>query len=507
MKRHRHVSEALDTYASQLRQCLARALERAQGSKKMKAIDWLALNYAMYFLDCSKLPALSAIAQAKRLVTESVVRVLRPQLFVDDGLEALLDRIVSETTSQDVEEAVKELASLHSARDMIAAAAEEDREMDGETSDDDDAERGGGVPSVAALLAVGSSALYWERCERYITAVSLQTVSFRRYALLPHHDRELQEALESTSRHDLPAVVADLHALSACPESPGVDPNYYTVCYSRANFLLGQQLMREFAAENKCAAPVLSAEQLLRQREAAELAEQRRLQFGSKEDDAQGTAVDFLPDDAYLAKVLEQENDTLEQDEDFNKDEIADYYLRHAAPVTVRVGGLPPPPPPQTTVRVGPAPGRGGHQPGGRTHISVNESGSETNLVSGLIKPHRYCKVKTGYSWSQYNKTHYDSKSNPPPKQVLWYEFVLFYPALAKTKRNLDSMFRVENTEKGNEDDYCIIVFSAGPPYADVAYRIVRKQWDRRPGGVRASFNDQGRFRLFFRFTGTSYRR
>ena len=496
MKRNRNTSEALDTYSAQLRQCASRALERAQGQKKMKAIDRLVIHYAMHYLDCTALPDLSPIAQAKRLITESVLRVLRPSLFVDEGLETLLDQIVSETTSQDVEETVKELSSLHSARDMIAAAAEEDSRAGDEF---DDAVDKDGV-SLSMVMSVGTSALFWDRCERYITAVSLQTVSYRRYALLPHHDSELQRALETVGRIDLPPLVADLHALSSCQEVDGIDTDYYAMTYSRANFLLAQQLAREFASENKCPVPVLGEEQLRRQREAMEIAELRRVQNGASNGvDVAGTQVDYVPDDSYLAKVLEQENDTLEQDEDFNKDEIVDYYLRQQPQTSVRIGG------PAPSLSMSSVHSTTSSTSTARTQIAVRESGAES--LSGMIKPHRYCKVKTGYSWSQYNKTHYDSKGNPPPKQVLWYEFILFYPALAKTKRNLETMFRVENTEKGADDDYCIIVFSAGPPYADVAYRIVRKQWDRRPGGVRASFNDQGRFRLFFRFTGTNYRR
>lgn len=36
---------------------------------------------------------------------------------------------------------------------------------------------------------------------------------------------------------------------------------------------------------------------------------------------------------------------------------------------------------------------------------------------------------------------------------------------------------RVEPDPAGNKDT-CILVFSAGPPYEDIAFRIVNKEWE-----------------------------
>jgi hypothetical protein len=53
-----------------------------------------------------------------------------------------------------------------------------------------------------------------------------------------------------------------------------------------------------------------------------------------------------------------------------------------------------------------------------------------------------------------------------------------------------------------------VLVFSAGPPFLDVAYRVVNKEWDPRTGGVRSTFEpESGKFRLYFRFKQTFYKR
>lgn len=36
----------------------------------------------------------------------------------------------------------------------------------------------------------------------------------------------------------------------------------------------------------------------------------------------------------------------------------------------------------------------------------------------------------------------------------------------------------VEATEKGWDDDVCLIRFHAGPPYEDIAFKIVNKKWE-----------------------------
>jgi Cactus-binding C-terminus of cactin protein/Conserved mid region of cactin len=116
-------------------------------------------------------------------------------------------------------------------------------------------------------------------------------------------------------------------------------------------------------------------------------------------------------------------------------------------------------------------------------------------------KPKYFNRVKTGYNWNSYNKTHYD-KENPPPKVVHGYKFNLFYPDLLdKTKT---PSFRVEPTDS---DEFCILRFSAGPPYEDVAFKIVNREWEyNKKHGFRCVF-EKGVLQLFFNFKRQKYRR
>lgn len=99
-------------------------------------------------------------------------------------------------------------------------------------------------------------------------------------------------------------------------------------------------------------------------------------------------------------------------------------------------------------------------------------------------KPQYFNRVQTGYEWSKYNQTHYDY-DNPPPKVVQGYKFNIFYPDLIdKTKAPTYRIEREHGRRRGQltapagEDDTCVIRFVAGPPYEDVAFRVVDKEWD-----------------------------
>eukprot|EP00771_Trimastix_marina_P004193 gnl/Trimastix_PCT/940.p1 GENE.gnl/Trimastix_PCT/940~~gnl/Trimastix_PCT/940.p1 ORF type:complete len:584 (+),score=129.67 gnl/Trimastix_PCT/940:34-1785(+) len=117
-------------------------------------------------------------------------------------------------------------------------------------------------------------------------------------------------------------------------------------------------------------------------------------------------------------------------------------------------------------------------------------------------KPRFFNKVRTGYEWNKYNQTHYDS-DNPPPKVVLGYRFNIFYPDLIdKTKA---PQYLVEKCP--DSDDFRIIRFHAGPPYEDIAFKIVHKEWEFAPRrGFRCSF-EHGVLHLFFNFRRYRYRR
>lgn len=123
-------------------------------------------------------------------------------------------------------------------------------------------------------------------------------------------------------------------------------------------------------------------------------------------------------------------------------------------------------------------------------------------------KPRYFNRVHTGYEWNKYNQTHYEyvigsvrmyagtepsrSTDNPPPKVVQGYkvcsprmllprgsyslplQFNIFYPDLIdKSKAPTYKIVK----EPGN-DETVLLHFSAGPPYEDLAFRIVNREWE-----------------------------
>ncbi|KKK20333.1 hypothetical protein AOCH_007244 [Aspergillus ochraceoroseus] len=97
-------------------------------------------------------------------------------------------------------------------------------------------------------------------------------------------------------------------------------------------------------------------------------------------------------------------------------------------------------------------------------------------------KPRYFNRVQMGYEWNKYNQTHYDH-DNPPPKVVQGYKFNIFYPDLIdKAKAPTYRIEREHGRRRGQsfvaagEEDTCLIRFMAGPPYQDIAFRIVDKE-------------------------------
>lgn len=106
-------------------------------------------------------------------------------------------------------------------------------------------------------------------------------------------------------------------------------------------------------------------------------------------------------------------------------------------------------------------------------------------------KPRYFNRVQMGYEWNKYNQTHYDH-DNPPPKVVQGYKFNIFYPDLIdKVKAPTFKIIREHGRRRGEsfapagEEDTCLIRFIAGPPYEDIAFRIVDKEWDYSAKGDR----------------------
>ena len=130
-------------------------------------------------------------------------------------------------------------------------------------------------------------------------------------------------------------------------------------------------------------------------------------------------------------------------------------------------------------------------------------------------KPRYFNRVQMGYEWNKYNQTHYDH-DNPPPKVVQGYKFHLFYPDLIDTTKAPTYKIIREGGRKKNEsvapageEDMCVVHFMAGPPYKDVAFRIVDREWDfsaKNDRGFKSTF-ENGILTLHFSFKKVYYRK
>lgn len=130
-------------------------------------------------------------------------------------------------------------------------------------------------------------------------------------------------------------------------------------------------------------------------------------------------------------------------------------------------------------------------------------------------KPRYFNRVQMGYEWNKYNQTHYDH-DNPPPKVVQGYKFNIFYPDLIdKSKAPTFKIERENGRKKGEsvapagEEDTCLIRFIAGPPYEDIAFRIVDKEWDysaKRERGFKSCF-EKGILQVHFMLKKIYYRK
>ena len=110
-------------------------------------------------------------------------------------------------------------------------------------------------------------------------------------------------------------------------------------------------------------------------------------------------------------------------------------------------------------------------------------------------KPKYFNRVRTGFEWTKYNRTHYDTE-NPPPKVIQGYKFNIFYPDLIDKSKT--PSFTIE---RGSEsDEFCTIRFHAGPPYEDISFRVVNREWEKSyKRGYRCVF-ERGVLQLHFKF-------
>ncbi|XP_063242843.1 splicing factor Cactin [Bacillus rossius redtenbacheri] len=117
-------------------------------------------------------------------------------------------------------------------------------------------------------------------------------------------------------------------------------------------------------------------------------------------------------------------------------------------------------------------------------------------------KPRYFNRVHTGFEWNKYNQTHYDM-DNPPPKIVQGYKFNIFYPDLID-KGTTPEYFL---TPCPDNRDFAILRFHAGPPYEDIAFKIVNREWEYSyKRGFRCQFHNNI-FQLWFHFKRYRYRR
>ncbi|KAI8374525.1 mid region of cactin-domain-containing protein [Radiomyces spectabilis] len=117
-------------------------------------------------------------------------------------------------------------------------------------------------------------------------------------------------------------------------------------------------------------------------------------------------------------------------------------------------------------------------------------------------KPRYFNRVHTGYEWNKYNQTHYD-EDNPPPKVVQGYKFNIFYPDLID--KSVAPTYYIEKDPESPET--VLIRFHAGPPYEDIAFRIVNREWEySHKNGFKCSF-DRGVLSLWFHFKRQFYRK
>ncbi|RQM29658.1 hypothetical protein B5M09_003772 [Aphanomyces astaci] len=118
-------------------------------------------------------------------------------------------------------------------------------------------------------------------------------------------------------------------------------------------------------------------------------------------------------------------------------------------------------------------------------------------------KPRFFNRIKTGYDWNKYNQTHYDGEESAPPKIVQGYKFNLFYPDLIE--KYVAPKYTFDPIEGTTE--FCVLRFSAGPPYVDVGFKIVNQEWEfSHKRGFKCVF-DRGILQLHFNFKRHRYRR
>lgn len=293
---------------------------------------------------------------------------------------------------------------------------------------------------------------YWRLCLQYWDALG-SARSSEATSRLP--DDLQQAAIDAMQKEEaaLPELAMQLRVLAAATDCEGIDVEYYAQLAVVCDLMVAENRLRAFCQQYEKTPPALPQAPT----EAAVQDMMRRQQDPA----STATESDYI-------EWMKQSGEVLDEGEQLYMEEV-----------------------PQNPPAASGAP---------RT-----QENKKSSTDPALHKPDRFCKVRFGYRWNQYNRAHYDTRTNPPPKCVIGYEFTLMYPEIAATQRT--PKWSVAPTSEGWGSEFCLITFSAGPPYLDVTYRIVNHKWEKRRGGVRCTFDAQGKFRLSFRFESYSYRR
>ena len=137
----------------------------------------------------------------------------------------------------------------------------------------------------------------------------------------------------------------------------------------------------------------------------------------------------------------------------------------------------------------------------GRDFIKPEKSRYVQNSPVASKLPRFFNKVRYGVIWNRYAQTHYDEK-NPPPQQVVGYKFNIIYADLIDP--TIAPKYKLESSDSS---DSLLLRFTSGPPYEDLVFKIVNKEWDLdRRSGFTCQF-ERGVLQLHFVFKKDKYRR
>ena len=116
-------------------------------------------------------------------------------------------------------------------------------------------------------------------------------------------------------------------------------------------------------------------------------------------------------------------------------------------------------------------------------------------------KPVYLNRVRVAREGNKYGSVHRYTEENPPPKTIQGYKFNIFYPDLYDKQKT--PQYYLSNTDDPN---YCLITFKAGPPYKDIAFKILKKEWEFTEKSGFESIFTRGILNLYFNFKKPRFR-